>query len=406
MGTGYTPPFVGSAGLTIPTYAEILADNIAKFQAIYGSTFYLGIDSPIYQLLSILSLKQWDTLTALQFAYNQSSPTTAVGVGLDRIVKLNGIARLPYSYSTAQLTITGTPGVVILNGEAQDANSNLWLLPASVTIPGGGSITVQATCATPGAITAGIDTINIIATPQGGWVSVNNSAAAVPGTAIETDSQLRARQALSVTLPSITLFAGTVADLLALPGIGRVTVLENPTGSIDSYGNPPHSITCVVEPGVVTTQQIAQTIYNNRGIGCLTNGDVDGSPISQTVTIGIADPDTGWVIQISFISPPVYVPIYVTINVHLLAGGTSATLAQIQADIVAYLNSLEIGESVIYGEIWGAALNARSNPDAPTFSIRSVATGETSSPSGTTDIALEFYQVSQGITGNIVVNSV
>lgn len=406
MGSGYVAPFVGPAGLTIPTYEEILADNLAKFQAVYGSTFYLGIDSPAYQFISILSLKQWDTLQALQFAYNQSSPTTAVGVGLDRIVKLNGIARLPYSYSTVQLTITGVVGTVILNGQAQDANGNLWLLPASVTIPSGGSITVTATCATPGAITAGTGTITTIATPQGGWVSVTNPSAAVAGNPIETDSQLRARQAISVALPSITIFAGTVADLMALPGVGRVAALENPTGSTDVYGNPPHSITCIVESGIVTNAQIAQTIYDNRGIGCLTNGDVDGSPISETVTVDVADPVTGWVIPISFISPPVYVPIYVTIDVHLLAGGTSATIAQIQADIVAYLNSLEIGESVLYGEIYGAALNARSNPDAPTFSIRSVATGTSPSPSGTSDISLEFYQVSQGITANVVVNSV
>ena len=406
MGTSYVPPSVGPAGLTIPTYAEILADNLARFQSIFGSNFYLGIDSPAYQFISVLSLKQWDTLQALQFAYNQSSPLTAIGVGLDRIVKLNGIARLPYSFSTAQLTITGVVGTIIQNGEVQDANGNIWILPATVTIPGGGNITVSATCATPGAITAGIGTINIIATPQGGWTSVTNSAAAVPGNPIETDSQLRARQALSVTLPSITIFAGTVAALKALTGIGRVSAVENPTGAVDSLGNPPHSITCIVEPGTVTTAQIAKTIYNNRGIGCLTNGNVNGAPISQTVTVSVTDPNTGWVIAISFISPPVYVPIFATLNVHLLQGGTSATLTQIQSDIVAYLNSLEIGESVRYGEVWGAALNARSNPDAPTFAIQSVFTGTSASPTGTSDIALLFYQVSSGLTGNVIINSV
>jgi uncharacterized phage protein gp47/JayE len=399
----YAPPSIGPAGLSIPSYTDILNDNLDQFLAIFGSNQYVGQDSAIYQLLSILSLKQSDTCQGLQFAYNNASPLTAVGAGLDRVVKLNGIARMPYSYSTATLTITGTPGTILTNALAQDANGNQWLF--TYTIPGGGSGTVLATCTTAGNVTAGAGTISIIATPQLGWASVSNSADATPGNPIETDSQLRARQAISVAIPSSTRLAGTIAALAALVGLSNVNVLENPTGSTDAFGNPAHSITCVVG-GSASVQQMAQTIYANRGIGPLTNGDVSGSPISQTQNIVVTDPNTGYQMTINFISPPVSVPIYVTLNVHLLPGGTSATLAQIQADVVSYLNSLQIGQDVRYGELWGAALNARSNPDVPTFAIQSLFSGTGASPSGTADITLDFYQRSSGVNANVVVNSV
>jgi len=55
-----------------------------------------------------------------------------------------------------------------------------------------------------------------------------------------------------------------------------------------------------------------------------------------------------------------------------LAGFTSSTLAAIQAGIVNYLNSLSIGETVVYSELYGAALTARPNPDQPIFSIASI----------------------------------
>lgn len=401
----YSPPTIGPAGLTIPSYEEILDDNLQQFLKIYGQNQYIGRDSAIYQLLSIISLKQSDTCKGLQFDYNQSSPLTAVGAGLDRIVKINGIARKPYTYSTATLSVAGTPGTVISNGVAQDQNGNQWLLPQpSITIPGGGSINVTATCTTPGPITADPGTISIIASPVSGWSTVTNVAPAIAGSPIETDSQLRARQAISVSVPSLTRFAATVADLLAVPGVTRINVLENPTGGVDAFGNPGHSITCVVD-GTATQLAIATAIYNNRGIGCLTNGNVNGAPVAGTVTVVVADPNTGYELPISYLTPT-EVPIYVTMNVHLLAGGTSATLAQIQADIVAYLNSLEIGEAVVFSELYGAALNARSNPDAPTFSIRSVASGVAPAPIGTTDIALLFYQVSQGANAQVVINSV
>lgn len=400
----YVAPSVGPAGLTIPGYLDIRDDNIAQFLKIFGTNQYVGTDSAIYQLIAILSLKQFDTMKALQYAYNQSSPTTAVGAGLDRIVKINGLARKPFSFSIVVLTITGAPGTVITNGVAQDTNENQWALPVTVTIPGGGSINVTATGTLPGSISAVAGAVSVIATPQAGWTGVTNAAASSPGTGIETDSQLRARQAISVALPSKTMFAGTVAAIAQLAGVTRYNILENPTGGTDSFGNPAHSITAVIEGGMQSA--IAQTIYNNRGIGCLTNGNVGGSPITQTVTINVADPVTGFVIPISFISPPVDVPIYVIVNAHLLQGGTTATITAIQTAIVNYLNSLQIGELVSFGALYAAAMSVNPNLSAPIFTINSLFSAITPTPTGTTDISMLFYKVAQGITANVTVNSV
>jgi len=37
-------------------------------------------------------------------------------------------------------------------------------------------------------------------------------------------------------------------------------------GVADTYGNPAHSLACVVELGSATAAQVAQAIYDNRGI--------------------------------------------------------------------------------------------------------------------------------------------
>lgn len=400
----YQSPSISAAGLSVPSYQDILADNIAQYLKIYGQNQYVKPDSAIYQLLAVLSLKQSDTMKALQYAYNQSSPATAVGAGLDRIVKINGLVRKPYSFSTVGLTVTGTPGTQIINGIAQDTNGNQWALASPITIPGGGSINVTATATLPGAITASIGTVNIIATPMGGWTGVTNAAAASPGTPVEMDSQLRARQAISVALPSKTMLNGTIAAIAQLTGVTRYNILENPTGATDSIGNPAHSLTAVVEGG--TIQAIAQAIYNNRGIGCLTNGLASGSSVGGTQSVNVADPTTGFVLAIGFISPPTYVPIFVTVNAHLLQGGTSATITAIHDAIVNYLNSLQIGELVSFAALYAAAMSVNPNLSAPIFTINSLFSGTSAAPSGTADIAMLFYKVSQGISGNVVVNSV
>ena len=146
----YFPPSVTANGLTVPTYASILQDNLNAFLNIYGVNQYVAPDSAIYQLLSIISLKQSDTMQAAQLAYNQSSPQTAVGAGLDRQVKMNGLAREAFTYSTSLVNLTGASLGTISNGFAQDQTGNLWSLPSTVTFPLSGIISVTVTCTTPG----------------------------------------------------------------------------------------------------------------------------------------------------------------------------------------------------------------------------------------------------------------
>lgn len=392
----YAAPTITSAGLVVPVYQDILDDLISQFQSIYGSTIYLGPDSPDYQMLSVFALKIADTMQAVQLAYNARSPLTAVGSDLDSIVKLNGLVRGGASQSTCPVILAGTPGATITNGVITDPAGNSWALPTSITIGSGGTANATATCTTPGPISLAVGALSAesIATPTAGWTSVSNSVAATLGQLVEADSALRARQALSVALPSLTMLQGTIARIAATTGVTRYNVLENPTGAVDSYGNPAHSITAVVEGG--TDAAVAQAIYGNRGIGPETNG---------TTTVTVDDPTNNTSMPISF-DRPTYVPIYVTMTVHGLTGFTSTTVTAIQTAIVNYLNSLQIGEEVTYSAIYGAALAVMPNLSLPQFSIKSVAIGTTASPSGTSDISINFNQVAEGIVGNVNVTTV
>jgi hypothetical protein len=119
----------------------------------------------------------------------------------------------------------------------------------------------------------------------------------------------------------------------------------------------------VVEGG--TAAAVAQAIYGARGIGCFTNG---------TTTVPVADPNSGYTMDISFFLPT-YLPVAILLTLTPLSGYTSATTAAIQAALVSYLNSLSIGETVVFSELYGAALTARPNPDQPLFSITALSSG-------------------------------
>jgi uncharacterized phage protein gp47/JayE len=396
----YVAPTIGTAGLSIPQYEDYLNLLLSNYQVIYGSTVQLEPSTPDYQWLSIIALALAENAELAQLVFNNMSPAYATGAGLSLLVAINGLTRKVASFSTCIVTLTGTPGTVVTNGIVRDINGNDWNLPSSVTIGSGGTVNVVATCATVGAINiTAPNQLTSIQTPTAGWTSVNNgSNVASLGQPVETDAQLRARQAVSQELPSISPVAGTVAAIAAVPGVTRYYLENNPTGSTDSNGCPPHSITAVVEGG--SPAAIAFAIYSKKTIGCATNGTS-----SQSVT----DPNSGNVETINFIQPPVYVPIYVIVNAHPVAGGTltAVQIAAIQAALVAYLNSLQIGALVSYGEVIAAANSVNTNPDLPTVSIRNpLYFGESSGPSTSTDIQLAFDAAAQGVTANITVNSV
>lgn len=389
----YFAPYIDAAGFHMPTYADILADLIAQAKSIYGSDIYLGNDSMDYQYISVFALKVSDTLQAIQLAYNNRGPGSAISSGLDGIVKINGIARKSASHSTCQVVLTGTAGITITNGIVSDISNNKWDLPATVTLDGTGSATVSATCETIGAITALPGNINNIVTPTAGWTSVTNTVAAVAGQPVETDSQLRSRQAISTESPSQALVVGTTAGIASVSGVTRYLPLENDTNATDSNGLPAHSFTAVVEGG--TDINVANQIYARKTPGCYTNG---------TTVVSITDPLYGLVTSIRFYRPT-YVPIYTTINIKKLSGYTTATTAAVQAAINTYLNSLQIGESLTISALWGVALSVMPNLAMPIFSITSLIAGTSSGTQGTTDITIAFNQVTQGSLANITVNA-
>lgn len=391
--SSYAPPFIGPAGLSVPSFDAILNYLITQFKSIYGQNVYLGNDSADFQFLSINALVMNDVMQIAQLIYGNQSPSKAVGAALDSLVKINGIARKIASFSSVGVTITGVAGTTINNGIVSDVNGNKWNLPPQVIIGGAGTVNVTAFAQVTGAINAAISQVNGIVTPTAGWTGVTNSAAASPGQPVETDSQLRTRQAISTELPSITMLTGTIAGIAAVPGVTRYNVAENPTSGVDSKGNPPHSVTAVVEGG--TDIDVATAIYNNKGIGCFTNG---------STSVSLTDPFTNVISLISF-DRPAYIPIFVTLPIFAItAAYTTAIANAIQTAVVAYLNSLQIGELVTYSGIISAAMSVNPNLSAPIFSVRGATMGVAPAPGGTADIVVLFNQVSQGIVGNVVIS--
>jgi uncharacterized phage protein gp47/JayE len=351
-----SPIIIDETGIRVPDYGEILADLQSSYRNIYGEDVYLGNDSQDGQLLAVFASAINDAYAAVVAAYNAFSPSTAQGLGLSRVVRINGLERLLPTNSTADVLLVGQAGATIENGRVGDG-VNSWALPTPVVIPPAGEITVTATAETSGAISAAANSINRILTPQFGWQSVNNPSAGSVGAPRESDASLRRRQARSTMIPSRTVLDGLGGALLSLAGVTRVKMYENDTNSTNADGMVAKSIAVVVTGGDAT--EIAQTILNKKTPGCATLGDVETVLYSSSVPTTIRF----W--------RPIFVDLAVELAVTALPGYSTSIGLLLRQKVVDYINGLGEGEDVLLGKLYGIS-NLEGAPEAATYNVTAI----------------------------------
>jgi uncharacterized phage protein gp47/JayE len=392
--------------MSVPSYADIFTALQNDYWTIYGNDAVLTADSTDGQWLGIQAQAFFDMGQVCLAVYNSFSPATAQGAALSSVVKINGIARKIPTTSTATVTIIGVAGTIITGGIVGDNQSlnTQWALPASVTIPSGGSITETATCTALGATSAAPSTLVNILTPTAGWQSVTNVAAATLGAPVESDAALRTRQTTSTAMSALTSLDAIWAAVANTAGVGRTIVYQNNTGSADTAGRPAHSVTVVAEGGDMDL--VAAAIAAKKGPGPTTYGTTSRTVIDAK---GVAE-----VVNYYQLTP---VPITLTINIKALTGYLSTTGDLVKASVAAFTNVLAIGETSYINRLYAPAnlrgdeaLAATGYTQAAlesltgTYNITSILQSRTGhGGDAASDVTMAFYEAASCVVADITV---
>jgi uncharacterized phage protein gp47/JayE len=326
-------PIIDATGLTLPMYVEVQDWMKAAFREIYGQDIYIEPDSMDGQLIAILSKALHDAYSSIGAAYHSFSPSTAQGVGLSRVVKINGIRRKLSSRSSVDLRIVGWAGTTIVNGSAQDILGQTWYLPATVVIPPEAELMVTALAELPGEVRASAHTVNRI------------------GTAV--------RQSISTAIPAKSAFESLVGAVASVQGVSRYRGYENESTGVNDRGMPPNSVAMVLEGGDVG--EISSIMYRKKTPGTITWGTEFGTYI-----------DYDGIPHRLYFSRPVQVPVTISIPIKPLARFTSSKETAIKQSVAAWINAHPIGENVAVEEIaTSARLITQQYPEGdPTFRIK------------------------------------
>ena len=285
-------------GLQTATAPELLQDLETAFRAIYGDDVLLDSSTPDGQWLNILVQKGVDVRGLLMQLYNSFNPNNAQGSVLDQRCAINNVFRKSGTFTTVNVNVSTDRSLTLEgvdeeynNPEAtgftiQDNEGNRFVLVNTQTVSAG-TTSLLFRSETLGNVVVLPDTLTTPVTIVLGVLSVNNPTAATAiGTDEESDQDLRIRRRQSVAISSFGYLNGLQAALLQLDGVSDAKVYENYTSSTDANGTPPHCVWVVMDGG--STEEIANTIYDKKSVGCDMRGDIEYTITTPALTQFVA----------------------------------------------------------------------------------------------------------------------
>lgn len=278
---------ISSTGVIITPSATAKAAAQQILIDTYGSSVNLTDASPNGQWVQNVALAITQRENDQVDTVNSMNPNISTGTQLDAICANLNINRVPATFSTATIQVTGITGVSIPSlTQIQSSTGDIFLTTAIITIGLGGTATGNVIAQVGGPIPVGANTITKIITGINGWDTVNNSGAGALGVLGQSDTQLRQTRiarlanASSGSYPAIRAGIFNPQLLSTIPTSAYVT--QNFTSSdtvVDGITILAKSILLVLEGGG-SDNDISNLFFERLSGGCAMSGSYTPDPIT------------------------------------------------------------------------------------------------------------------------------
>lgn len=331
-------------GYERPIFDDIVTDLGTKAQELFGADIDISEQSTLGKFIRIIAYDKAKTEEEAEEIFYSRFPNTAIGINLDRLCPFVGISRNPATPAQYELTVTGTAGYIVPYGFEVSTDSEVIFYNTLDTVIGeNGTCKITVECAEKGVIgnVNGADITQIV-NPNADIESISNATIVTAGTDEESDYELRQRFSQASTGLGSCNETALEAALVRVPTVTSANVIVNDTDNTDTGGRPPHSFTCYVTGGVGYDEDIAETIFDKKPIGIKTHG---------TTSCKITD-ESGKEHTIYF-SRTTNVNVFVQIAiVTTSAFEGDGGIEKIKNNVMEYINSLGVGNSVILSAIY------------------------------------------------------
>ena len=395
--------YADETGLYIDDLETTKQRIIDEWKAILGDDANFDDVTRLGQWVNIEAERIRDQGELIQMVANMQDPSSATGVWLEQLVKLNGIDKNEAAFSTTTLQLTaGAAGATVQAGDLVTdptaESTKQFAVDTTTVVAPSSTANVSATAVQAGVIEANSGTLTQIVTPRYGWLSVTNLTDAVPGSIEESDADLRIRRDLASQRTGNSSVAAIYQSLADLDNVERLKVYQNTDDTTDVLGVPAHSLWAIVLGG--TDADIAEAIFNRwAGYGLFGN-----------TTYSYADPITGASYDVKW-SRPTEVSIYVKVRTKKSALYPGDGDQQIQQNVKDYFDgsftlngqlipSFDLGGDVISSRLYTPA-NAVAGHD-----IQEIFISKTDPATSSANIPLDPDEIAGTELAYITVESV
>lgn len=221
--------YVTTTGLIVPDTGDILTNTQNEYKSIFGADLIVSPSTPQGVLITAETIARTEVVNNNAAVANQFNPNISGSVFLWSIGALTGLEP-PVGTPTfvSGVTIAGVPFTVIAAGvQAQTPAGDIFESLATVTIPAGGTITVDFQSLETGPIPCAINALRQIVTPILGWETVRNSEAGLPGVAALSDAAYRILRNNTLALQGSGLIFAIKSRVSAISGVQSMSIIEN-----------------------------------------------------------------------------------------------------------------------------------------------------------------------------------
>jgi hypothetical protein len=266
-------------GLVLPSDQDILAGVQADQNAAFGLQLNPALETPQGQLASSTAAIISDKNATIAELVAQVDPDLADGFMQDAIGRIYFLNRNPAVPTNVECQVGGVAGTVIPAGSlAIDTSGSIYASTGAVTLGIDGTATANFANVVTGAIACPSGTLNQIYRAVIGWETIDNADDGVLGRPIESRAEFEYRRRQSVALNAHGTVQAIYAAVFDIDGVSDAYVIDNPsnvavTRGSTNYELAANSVYVAVVGG--DDQEIAETIWTKKDLGCSYNGDTE-----------------------------------------------------------------------------------------------------------------------------------
>jgi hypothetical protein len=338
---------------------DLLSDVEGEWTGAFGATLNTDASTPQGTMIASETTARTSVMKNNAELANMQNPNLAYGTFLDAICSLLGITRGTNQSTIAQgVQVSGNPTTPWVAGSrVQTVNGDIFTLLNTIEIPVGGTIAATFQSEAYGAIPLG--NLDILDGQIGiGAVTCTTGTTVTPGSSQLTDPQLKNQRNQQLAVQGTASAAAVYANLLNVPNVTSVQVVENNTGTITTvagvtFTKPSALWVCVAGTG--SPAAIAAAMYASHNSGCPWDFGAAGMgvPVQSPNGVLVQDPVTGVSYYVLYTTPIMY-DVYVNITCQQTPA-QSPGAENIASAIFTYASGQEQGE---VGLVVGANVNA------------------------------------------------